>query len=95
MYTERRKAIEEIEEMTETIRLNPLYAHAYRMRGLTYYHLGQYNQAIQDYTEVIAINPHDANAYGMRAGAYYELGQWNRAEENQAKAEAMYKKGGR
>jgi len=48
-------------------------------RGSSYYHKGQYDQAISDFNKALEINPKDADAYSNRGTAYREKGQSDQA----------------
>jgi hypothetical protein len=76
-----------IEDYTEAIRLDPLYALGYHNRGVAYYQLGEYQEAIKDYDEAIRLDPLYASAYLNRYFAYYELGQHEKAAQDYKKYE--------
>lgn len=65
---------------------NGLIAAIYNNRGLAYYDLGQYTQAISDYTKAIELNPKDAVAYNSRGITYKKLGQYTQAISDYTKA---------
>lgn len=75
-YTDPKKAIE---YLTEIIRLKPDDAIPYYCRGVAYYCLPQYQQAIKDYDEAIRLKPNYAEPYGNRGLAYSMLGQYQQA----------------
>jgi tetratricopeptide (TPR) repeat protein len=54
--------------------LDSNYILAYINRGVSYFHLKEYDKAIGDYTEAIRLHPGDANAYYNRALAYKSQG---------------------
>ncbi|MCX5848821.1 MAG: tetratricopeptide repeat protein [Deltaproteobacteria bacterium] len=69
----------------EAIRLNPVYAHAYYNRGITYYTLGQKQRALDDFKETIRIipkSPDSASAYNNLGVTYTDLGQYQLAIDN-------------
>ena len=59
-----------IEDFTESIRLQPDYAGAYRGRGFAWHGKGEYDQALKDNTEVIRLQPDDAGGYCGRGNAW-------------------------
>ncbi|MFQ6006492.1 MAG: tetratricopeptide repeat protein, partial [Woeseia sp.] len=58
----------------------------YYNRGVSYAHMGQYDQAISDYTMALAIRPRFAEAYGNRGIAYEYKGQYDQAISDYNKA---------
>ncbi len=60
---------------TECLRLDPYYAEAYRLRGITREHLGHTAQALTDYNVYIDLKPKDAEALFSRAVLRFESGQ--------------------
>ncbi|NJL09833.1 MAG: tetratricopeptide repeat protein [Calothrix sp. SM1_7_51] len=63
-----------ITDFDEVIRINPKYAPAYFMRGLTRFNLGDKKAAIDDYERAIRINNNYIEAYFHRGIARFELG---------------------
>jgi len=61
------------------IQNNPNWAEAYNNRGLAYYNLRQYQQAVNDYDKAISINSNYAVAYNNRGNAYYSQGNYKLA----------------
>jgi tetratricopeptide (TPR) repeat protein len=55
---------------------------AYNNKGVTYYELGDYKQAIEDYSRAIELNPDYTEAFNNRGTAYYELGNYRQAIED-------------
>ena len=54
-------------------------ATAYNNRGLAYYGLKRYKEAIGDYTQAIQLDPAYAAAYNNRGNSYYELREYQLA----------------
>jgi tetratricopeptide (TPR) repeat protein len=54
-------------------------APAYNNRGLAYYELKQYKEAVADYTQAIKLDPAYAAAYNNRGNSYYELHEYQMA----------------
>lgn len=54
-------------------------APAYNNRGLAYYELKRYKEAIDDYTQAIKLDPAYAVAYNNRGNSYYELSEYQLA----------------
>lgn len=52
---------------------------AYLNRGLEYFDIGYYDQAISDYSASIALNPKNANVYNNRGNAYHAKRDYDRA----------------
>jgi tetratricopeptide (TPR) repeat protein len=68
-----------IEYLNNAIKLQPNYASAYNMRGISYTRLGQYQRAIEDFNQAIILKPDDAKTYINRGIAYTLLLQYQRA----------------
>jgi tetratricopeptide (TPR) repeat protein len=68
-----------LEEINQTIQINPDYAMAYNKRGIVYYDKHEYEKAIIDYNKSIELNPNVTISYYNRALAYDESGQKSRA----------------
>ncbi|MGD0280605.1 MAG: tetratricopeptide repeat protein [Smithella sp.] len=68
-----------IEYLNNAIKLQPNYASAYNMRGISYTRLGQYQRAIEDFNQAIVLKPDDAKTYINRGIAYTFLLQYQRA----------------
>lgn len=64
----------------KAIRKNSKSAELYNNRGLAYYNLKQYQQAVKDFSQAIRMKPQDAMAYNNRGNAYYELFKYDLAE---------------
>jgi tetratricopeptide (TPR) repeat protein len=58
----------------------------YNNRGVIYYDLGNYDQAIEDYNRAIKIKPDYAIAYNNRGNAYNGLGNYRQAIEDYGRA---------
>jgi len=57
----------------------PVTAEDYSNRGLTYFEIGEYEQAIADYDQAIALDPEFAIAYLNRGLTYFEIGEYEQA----------------
>jgi len=55
-------------------------------RGVAYFELGNYRQAIEDFNRVIESNPKDSSAFGNRGEAYRKLGNSSQALSDCEKA---------
>ena len=66
----------------KTIAVNPKQAEAYNNRGLAFYDLKLYQQAIEDYSQALRIKPDYAEAFNNRGNAYYAMDQYEKAEED-------------
>ena len=66
---------EAIDKYTEVINLGGGWEEPYRMRGVTYCDLGQYERGIEDFNEAIRIAPEWGDPYYNRGVAYAELGK--------------------
>ena len=62
-----------LNSLSLAIQHDPNYAEAYIQRGLIYFLLQQYNEAIADYTHTITLKRYYADAYAGRGDAYYAL----------------------
>ena len=76
-YTDSNKALD---YWNNAIRANSKSADAFNNRGLAYYNLKQYQQAIEDYSQSIRMNPENSITYNNRGNAYYELLRYELAE---------------
>ncbi len=54
----------------------------YNRRGVAYYDLGEYRQAIEDYDQALRLDPGYAKAYYNRGNAYGRRGEYRRAIED-------------
>lgn len=70
---------EAIENYSQAIKADPLYAQAYLWRGHSKYALRKFDEAIQDYGKIIQLSPGDAEAYYYRGNAKYSLEKYNEA----------------
>ena len=61
------------------IAANPKVPEAYNNRGLAFYNLKLYQEAIKDFSQSIRMKPKYAEAYNNRGNAYYELDQYEKA----------------
>ena len=68
-----------ITALTKAIEIEPKYAEAYVKRGLAYYYLARYKEAIDDYTQTLSLNRFLADAYARRGDAYRALNDVSRA----------------
>jgi Flp pilus assembly protein TadD len=59
---------------------NPKFVEAYNNRGLAFYNLKQYQEAVKDYSQAIRMKAQYAEAYNNRGNAYYEMDQYQKAE---------------
>lgn len=68
-----------IQDLDESIRLNPDYAGAHNNRGHAYLGKGEYDRAIQDFEQAIRLKPDDDGGYLGRAAVYANQGERDRA----------------
>jgi hypothetical protein len=64
----------------KAIAVNPKHAEAYNNRGLAFYNLKLYQQAIEDFSQALRIKPQYAEALNNRGNAYYAVDQYEKAE---------------
>jgi len=64
----------------KAIAVNPGHAEAYNNRGLAFYDLKLYQQAIEDFSQALRIRPQYAEALNNRGNAYYAMDQYEKAE---------------
>lgn len=64
----------------KAIAANPKQAEAYNNRGLAFYNLKLYQQAIEDFSQALRIKPQYAEALNNRGNAYYAMDQYEKAE---------------
>jgi len=82
-YSDPSKAIE---YLNHAIKLQPDYADAYNMRGISYVKLGQYQRGIEDFNEAIRLRPDDTRTYINRGISYTFLSQYPPAIADYSKA---------
>jgi tetratricopeptide (TPR) repeat protein len=70
----------------KAIELNPDFAYAYNNRGLTYYDLMMYNEAIEDYYKAIELNPDFDIAHANLGDALFMKEDYDNAEEEYREA---------
>jgi len=73
----------------KSLELNPTYAEAYEMRGMTYSCREQYDQAIADFDRALEINPRLGEVYLGRAKAYFFKGEYGKSWGDIKKAEEL------
>jgi Flp pilus assembly protein TadD len=61
------------------IQAQPERSEAYNNRGLAFYEIKRYQQAIQDYSRAIELNAEQEKAYNNRGNAYYALEEYQLA----------------
>ena len=61
------------------IAANPKVAETYNNRGLAFYDLKLYQEAIKDFSQAIRMKPKYAEAFNNRGNVYYELDQYEKA----------------
>jgi tetratricopeptide (TPR) repeat protein len=66
-------------DFSKAIELDSNNKEAYRRRGYTYYHLGEYENALADYNKAIEIDPNDAHSYWQRGDIYRCMGEYDKA----------------
>ena len=79
-----------IRDLTEAIRLDPMYVDAYISRGFHYYFKDNMDLFISDFNEAIKLNPDIDNDYGIihryLGNAYSSKGEWDLAISNYEKS---------
>jgi len=78
-----------IEDLTQSIYLNPDDARLYFRRGLCYKKKRNYVQAIADETRAIEINPHYGNAYRTRGACYFFEKEYDQSWADMTKAQQL------
>jgi len=64
----------------KAIATNPKFAEAYNNRGLAFYNLNLYQDALKDFSQSIRMKPNYAEAFNNRGNVYYELDQYAKAQ---------------
>ncbi|WP_413198737.1 tetratricopeptide repeat protein [Nostoc piscinale] len=77
---------ESVDNLTQTLEINPQNSLAYNHRGDAFSRLGDYEKAQADSSQAIALNPQDANAYYDRGFALFGLGKYKDAIADYTKA---------
>ena len=62
------------------IAANPKFAEAYNNRGLAFYNLNLYQEALQDFSQSIRMKPDYAEAFNNRGNVYYQMDQYDKAQ---------------
>jgi len=62
------------------IATHPKFAEAYNNRGLAFYNLNLYQEALKDFSQSIRMKPNYAEAFNNRGNVYYELDQYEKAQ---------------
>ncbi len=70
--------------INQTLRVTRDNYLGYYIRGITYFNLGQYRQAIQDFNRAIELDPQYEVAYLNRGVAYEKLGDYQQAVQDYA-----------
>lgn len=71
-----------VADCTLAIGLDPNYAEAYALRGMTRRFLAYYEGSIDDYSKAITLKPEYGGSYQGRGLAYLALGQKRKALED-------------
>lgn len=79
---------EEIEDLVIGMK-NDASHHDYFHRGLLYFKIDDFENALKDYTEAIRLSPNDETYYSMRAEVYRKLGKNDLAEADELKAKTL------
>ena len=69
--------------------MDPAFAEAYFNRGVSYYELNRYEEAIEDLTRAIELNPEDDTYYGRRSLAYLFTDQLDKAQQDEDRCEEL------
>jgi tetratricopeptide (TPR) repeat protein len=77
---------EKVNFFTKSIRLDPTYLKAFYYRGLTYYSLERYQDAIKDFTEILRQNPEHVRAFNQRGKNFDKIGSNVQAVDDFTKA---------
>jgi hypothetical protein len=64
----------------KAIAANPKFTEAYNNRGLAFYNLKLYQEAIKDFSQSIRMRPKYAEAFNNRGNVYYALDQYEKAQ---------------
>ncbi|ACB51455.1 hypothetical protein cce_2105 [Crocosphaera subtropica ATCC 51142] len=84
------ETLQQIENVSQVIRINPQGADAYYERGLSHQKLGDKTGAIEDYTEALHLNSTYAKAYHNRGILLAEMGNKKQAVEDLRLAAKYY-----
>lgn len=69
-----------IQAFTKAIDLYPSYSDAYGQRGLAFYRLNQYEEALADYQKAAQLNPGNANALSNMGSLYFQQQNYQAAK---------------
>ncbi len=78
-----------IGEASICIDMDPNYAPAYQLRGVSYLNSGEYDKAVTDLTSALAIDPSSKEAYFDRAMALKGMGEFDNAVADFKRAIAL------
>ncbi len=68
-----------IEFYSQSIEANPNFSPAYYNRGIAYYELGKYSEAVRDFDSSLKLEPNSALTYFYRGVCFQELNRLDRA----------------
>lgn len=74
---------------TTAIKLDPKFADAYSLRGLSYWKMGDSDKAIVDCNKAIRLNPKGGQSYRIRGEAYKQRGEMSKAEPDLEEARRL------
>jgi lipoprotein NlpI len=78
-YSKTRNYNRAIQDLNESIRLDPNLGFSFYNRGVAYHEMGQYERAIQDYNKAVALEPNEGVPLIGRGNSYLDMGEVDRA----------------
>lgn len=75
-----------IADLSETIRINPWFADAWRWRGQAWFGKDEHERAIRDYDAMVALDPSNPLAHFLRGTLHTWMQRWEPAIEDFAEA---------
>jgi tetratricopeptide (TPR) repeat protein len=72
--------------LEKALEIDPYYAEAWYNKGLVYYKMKKYNEALECYNKALEIDPYYAEAWNNKGNVYYKMKEYNEALECYNKA---------
>jgi tetratricopeptide (TPR) repeat protein len=97
IYAEQKKYSQALENINESIELDPKNSSGLSTRGSIFYEMEKYSEALKDFAAAIEIDPKDAWSYNWRGDIYYSqakyqqaIAEYDRAIEHSPFSESWY-----
>ena len=71
---------ESVNAFSKALEILPTYSDAYGQRGLAYYRLKNYRDALENYDKAIQFNPQNSTAFSNKGTLLFEMGEYQKAK---------------